>query len=160
MNTKLNLKDLVNNPENVNVVRALFKAEAYSQTITEIVETKQREILNRYKWQVCNDFNGIIEKTTILDPKQAYKLSDTDFDTYIKELDDFYYSDECPIKPKKQGNCPALEAQTFLRDVKIKIADYFKPFFGYGYDEISRSLDTHKTYFDLMMSLFAHKIKP
>jgi hypothetical protein len=155
-----NAKDignLINDESNVKIMKALFQAVAFSETIGEIVEKKQREILAFYKWKSAESSRR--ETKIILEPKDSYLLDELDFEIYLKELDSFYFSDACPVKPKKIGNCPKLEAESFVRDVKVQVAESFAPYFGFGYNEVSRSLKIYRDYFELLMKMFASKVK-
>ena len=160
--TAQELKAFTEKEENINVMKALFEAIAFSETITEIVETKEREILAFYKFEseeITFDNGRNIPSEIILEPKNAYRLKDEDFQLYIKEMKQFYNSDQCPIKPKKGGNCPALESQSLVREIKIAIADLFAPTLGITYDQISGSLKYYKTYYDLLLTMFSAQIK-
>lgn len=158
--TESDIKNLIADANNVKAMQALFEAIAFEQLITEIVENKQREILSFYKWNIAKVW---VEKgredMIILEPNRAFLLEDEDFKIYLAELEAFYYTDACPVKPKKAGCCPALEAQSFVRDIKVQIADLFAPYFGFGYDVICRNLKHYKQYYDLLLTLFASEVK-
>lgn len=159
--TAQELKEFSNNEENVNLVKSLFEAIAFSDLITEIVEKKANEILNFYKFETeAETYNErVIPSEVILEQKYAYQLKQSDWDIYFKELEAFYYSEDCPVKPTKKGFCPALEAQSFVRDVKIQIADFFAPTLGIDYNQISHSLKFYKDYYDLILRMFAPQVK-
>lgn len=158
--TESDIKSLIADTNNVKAMQGLFEAIAFEQTITEIVENKQREILSFYQWHISEKMSDRgLEDKIILEPKHSYQLEDEDFKIYLAELEEFYYSDACPIKPKSKDCCPALEAQSFVRDIKREIADLFEPYFGFGYDKISYSLKLYKQYFELLMTIFASEVK-
>jgi len=159
--TAQELKEFANNEENVKIVKSLFEAIAFSDLITEIVEKKANEILNFYKFETEEEIynNRVIPSEVILDQKQAYQLKQEDWNIYFKELESFYYSDDCPVKPTKKGNCPALEAQSFVRTIKIQIADFFAPTLGINYNQISHNLKFYKDYYDLILRIFAPQVK-
>jgi len=159
--TAQELKEFSNNEENVNLVKSLFEAIAFSDLITEIVEKKANEILNFYKFkteeQTYNE--RVIPSEVVTEQKYAYQLKQEDWDIYFKELESFYYSEDCPVKPTKKGHCPALEAQSFVREIKIQIADFFAPTLGIDYAQISRNLKFYKDYYDLILRMFAPQVK-
>jgi len=159
--TAQELKNFCNKEENVKIVKSLFEAIAYSDLITEIVEKKANEILRFYEFKTEEEtYNErVIPSEVILDQKHAYRLKQEDWDLYFKELEHFYYSDDCPVKPTKKGHCPALEAQSFVREIKIQIADFFAPTLGIDYGQISRNLKFYKDYYDLILKMFAPQVK-
>jgi len=159
--TAQELKDFANNEENVKLVKSLFEAIAFSSLITEIVENKANEILAFYQFKSPERelINRAIPSEIILNQKDAYQLDETDWNIYFKELESFYYSDDCPVKPTKKGNCPALEAQSFVRDIKIQIANFFAPTLGINYNQISHNLKFYKDYYDLILRIFAPQVK-
>jgi len=159
--TAQQLKEFSHNEENVNLVKSLFEAIAFSDLITEIVEKKANEILNFYKFETeAETYNErVIPSEVILEQKYAYQLKQSDWNIYFKELESFYYSDDCPVKPTKKGHCPALEAQSFVREIKIQIADFFAPTLGIDYGQISRNLKFYKDYYDLILKMFAPQVK-
>lgn len=159
--TAQQLKEFSHNEENVNLVKSLFEAIAFSDLITEIVEKKANEILNFYKFETEAETHNerVIPSEVILEQKHAYQLKQSDWDIYFKELESFYYSDDCPVKPTKKGHCPALEAQSFVREIKIQIADFFAPTLGIDYGQISRNLKFYKDYYDLILKMFAPQVK-
>lgn len=159
--TAQELKGFTNKEENVLIVKSLFEAIAFSSLITEIVEKKANEILNFYKFETEEEtYNEIvIPSEVILDQKNSYRLSKKDWAIYFKEMESFYYSDDCPVKPTKKGFCPALESQSFVRDIKIQIADFFAPTLGINYSQISHNLKFYKDYYDLILKMFAPQVK-
>lgn len=160
--TPQELKQFVEKEENIKVMQSLFEAIAFSETITEIVEKKSTEILAFYKFEskeVSFPNGRVIPSEVILEHKHVFQLEDADFNLYFSEMKAFYNSDQCPIKPKKEDNCPALESQSLVREIKIAIADLFEPTLGISYDQISGSLQYYKTYYDLILTMFAPHVK-
>jgi hypothetical protein len=159
--TAQQLKEFSNNEENVKLVKSLFEAIAFSDLITEIVENKANEILNFYKFETEEErYNErIIPSEVVTEQKNAFLLKQDDWDLYFKELESFYYSDDCPVKPTKKGHCPALEAQSFVREIKVQIANFFAPALGINYNQISGNLKFYKDYYDLILRIFAPQVK-
>lgn len=157
--TAKSLKDLVNDENNIKVMRSLFQAVAYCEVVRGVIGPKQQEIIDFYRFEIDEKWikAGDTDKR-ITSEKRMYLASEEDFQIYLNELEKFYYSEECPFKPKEKGNCPLLEAESFVRDVKRDVAEFFKDYFGFGYDEISRSLQNYKEYYELLMTMFADKV--
>lgn len=163
--TASDIKNLVNDADNIKVMTSLFQAIAYYETVRAVIEPKKQAIVDFYKFQKSQEWidreagRAGEESNLINSPDRMYLAADEDFNLYLKELEEFYYSDACPFKPERKGNCPLLEAESLVRDVKVQVADYFKPYFGFGYNQISGSLSSYKKYYDLLLSMFAHKIQ-
>jgi len=153
--TAQSLKAMRENPENIKVVSALFEAIAYCETVRDIIEPKQREILAAYQW-TTEISKREPEEVVILDPKDIFRLKEDDFQIYLKEMQAFY---KVSIQPSKEGNCPLLEAESLVRDTKARVCDFLAPFIGVNYDDIRVSLDAYKKYFDLILTMFAPHVK-
>jgi hypothetical protein len=153
------LRDFTNDPANIKIMEALFMAIAFEQTITEIVNKKQDEVISFYKFKVRDEFSERLGQECVTNHKDAYLMSDEDFEIYHKEMQAFYHSDACPVKPRGKDYCPALEAQSAVRELKRTIADVFEPVLGIGSDTLCRNLKYYNQYFDLIMTLFAPKMK-
>jgi len=154
------VKALVDNPDNIAVMKSLFEAIAFQETVRSVIAPKQQEIIDFYKFKIDEKWKerGDAEEI-IISEKRMFLASDDDFQIYLKELEQFYYSDACPFKPKRKGNCPLLEAESFVRDIKREVAEFFKEDFGFGYDAISGSLTRYKQYYDLLLTMFASNVK-
>ena len=162
--TEKDVKSMVNNAENINVIQALFEAVAYCETIRDVIEPKQQEIVSFYKFKVADEWREKKEKhgrtlefEVIEHPKHMYLSSEEDFQIYMKELKAFYK--EKGLKVKRDGNCPLLEAESMVRDIKMHVADHFEPYFGFGYHSVSHTLDGYRKYYDLLMTMFAPFVK-
>lgn len=165
MLTNESVAQMVSDKDNIKVMQSLFEAVAYQETIRSIIEPLQQEIVDKYKFKTSQEWvdkrasvnEDFTERVVITTPKHMYLADDDDFNIYLKELERGYERVKC--LPKKKGNCPLLEAESFVRDVKREVADYFEPYTGMNYNQISYSLESYKKYFDLLMQLFAPKIK-
>lgn len=160
--TAQELKQFATQEENVKVMKTLFEAIALSDTITKIVDDKAHEILAKYQFtsdEIVLPNGRVIPSKTILNVNDTYNLKAEDWDVYFQEMDNFYNSDKCPMKPTKQGNCPALESQSIVRNLKIAIADMFAPTLGIKYDQISWKTDSYNNYYDLIMRMFAPQVQ-
>lgn len=157
--TLTNLKSFANDPANITAMTGLFQAIAYTETLRPIVEEKQREIIAFYKFEVSEENRRHKDTKIITEPKHMYLASDKDFQIYDAEMQNFYYSDQCPAKPSKKGNCPLLEAEHLVRRIKWELADLFAPVMGMNCDQLTRSLKNWESYWDIMLGLFAGKVK-
>lgn len=150
----------VNNSDNIKVMKALFEAIAYQETVRSVIAPKQQEIIDFYKFKIADKWVKLGDLDEIItSEKRMYLANDDDFQIYLNELEKFYYSDQCPFKPKRKGNCPLLEAESFVRDIKRDVAEFFKDYFGFGYDAISCNLDRYKQYYDLLLTMFASNVE-
>ena len=162
--TEQDVKRMVNDADNIKLMQTLFEAVAYCETIRDIIEPKQQEIVDAYGFMVSDEWierkekkGRTVQKERITSHKDMYLASDEDFNLYLKELKAFYK--EKGLKVKRDGNCPLLEAESLVRDVKMHVANAFEPYFGFGYNKISYSLESYRKYFDLLMTMFAPVIK-
>lgn len=156
MITAQKIKQLTEDPDNIKVVESLFKAIAYQESIRDIIEPMQREILDFYQFKVSKEHRPD-DGQLIAGPEQMYLADDDDFNLYLKELERGYKRVKC--LPKKKGNCPLLEAESFVRDIKKQVVDYFEPQLGISYFQLSCNLESYRKYFDLLLSLFAPAVK-
>ena len=152
--TAKKLQEMTSDLSCIKVVNTLFIAVAYCETIRAIIEPKQQEIVEFYKFKIAKDMGetGVIKKH-----EHMYLASDEDFQIYMKEMDKFH----CEQGFEKPGfeYCPLLMAESALRDVRIQVCNFLKPWIGLKYSDISWKLETHKRYFDLIMTMFAGAVK-
>lgn len=157
--TEQKIKDIISNEENVSVMKSLFEAIAYEETIRSIIEPMQQEIVDFHKFKMAPEWvaRGIRESEIITKPSDMYLASEGDKDLYFKELENGYIKVRC--LPSKKGNCPLLEAESFVRDIKVEVANHFESQIGISYNDISWSLSKYKTYYDLLLTMFAPSVK-
>jgi hypothetical protein len=153
------IKSIANDPANITAMKGLFQAIAYTETLRPIIEGKQREIIEFYKFEISEENRRNEEMKIISEPKNMYLSSEQDFKIYCDELQLFYYSDLCPVKPSKLGLCPLLEAEHLVRRIKWELADFFAPVMGMNCDQLTRNLKNWESYWDIMLGLFAAKVK-
>lgn len=158
--TAKDIQSMVNNPDNVKVVRTLFAAVAYCETVRDVVVPKQKEILGFYRWTVSQelrDRRGFGDEP-VLEPKRSYLLSEDDFRIYDSEMQNFYKESGFKNPP---GHCPLLIAESTVREVKRHVANFLEPYFGFNYDKLitGRLSETADKYFQLIMEVFAEKVK-
>ena len=153
------LEEMVNDPSCIKVVNALFEAVAYCECVRSIIEPKQQEVIDFYKFKVRDDTPSGLKRgiTTIESQKHMYLASDEDFNIYMREMDKFHT--EQGFTKDNWEQCPLLIAESLVRKIKIQVCDFLEPYLGMNYDQISGSLDRYKKYFDLIMTMFADKVK-
>ena len=156
INTTEQVTEMVNDPNNIKLMQTLFEAIAYTETIRDIIEPKQQQIVDFYKFKVGKQWVDTCDFDIITNHKHMYLADDEDFNIYLKEMSNFYK--QKGLKIQREGNCPLLEAESLVRDIKKQIADTFEPYFGFGYDRIAMNLERYRKYFDLLMTMFASKI--
>ena len=152
------LKNMTSDPDCVKVVNALFEATAYEQTVRELIEPKQQEVIDFFKFEVSDESVEKLraEKRAITKHRELYLISEDDFILYEKEMHDFYTQSGFDVK---YGYCPLLIAERMTRDVKIEVCDFLQPYIGISYDHISGSLERYRQYYELIMTMFAPAVK-
>ena len=150
------LRAFLRNPSNIGLMKTLFQAVAFCETLRPVITAKQTEIINFYGFETDPEM-GPVEKITT--PNLMWTATEEDFALYAKEMDAFYLSEDCPVKPTKAGNCPLLEAEQVIRELKRQIADAFEPYFGFGADRLLTKMDAYDEYFKLLMEMFAPFVK-
>lgn len=153
------LKALANDTTNITAMKALFQAIAFCESLRPIVEGKQQEIVSFYKFKVSEEVKKHTDYDEITKPNRMYLASDEDFKIYDSEMQAFYFSSDCPVKPSKAGNCPLLEAEHLVRRLKWEIADLFAPIVGLSCDQLTGNLAGWNQYWEIMLSMFAPKVK-
>src|SRR5690606_9577368 len=85
----------INNPDNIKVMTALFKMTAFVKAVRIVVEAKQKEILSFYQFDIAPEWvERGMKKEKVLEPSNTYLLDEQDFNIYLSELKEFYFSDE------------------------------------------------------------------
>ena len=106
----------------IKAAETVFLCMAWEQTVREVVEKYQREILSRHKWtnirevDQCKEYGHEIDLKVITDPKASYLLTDADFDIYLKECEE--QRKIAGLSIRAEGNCPLLEAESNTRDAR------------------------------------------
>lgn len=106
----------------IKAAETVFICMAWEQTVRDIVEKYQREILSVYKWtnikevEHCKKYGHEIGLKVITDPKDSYLLADEDFDIYLRECEEQRKISGLSIRA--EGNCPLLEAESNTRDAR------------------------------------------
>jgi hypothetical protein len=158
MNAK-QLEQAANDANCIKVVSSLFQAIAYTETLRSVIDGKKQELIDFYRFKVAQKFVEHGRPEYITKPSETYLMEDKDFELYLKEMEAFYYSDACPVKPTKKGNCPLLEAESFLRDLKWEIVTFFEPITGLSQENLRWNLKAFHQYIDILLGLYASKVK-
>lgn len=131
---------------------ALLTAMAWQQVITPIVQTKQIEVLTFFKFAPDEKYADMA--SPILDPKYSWCLDDDDFTIYHAEMEK-WKNEQYPGK-YPPDHCPALTAETLVRDAQKVLIDLCEEFTGLSLDMLLNSgLDTLKEYIDLQLRMLA-----
>ena len=156
MTTIDDVQKMTSDKDCLSVVETLFKAIAYCETIRDIVEPKQQEVVDFFKFKVKPEYVERGREEIISKPSQLYLVDESDWGVYDREMIAFFK--EKGLK-HKEGCCPLLEAESLVRETKKCVADVLEPFTGISHNRLSYSLKSYERYFDLQMRLFAPKIK-
>lgn len=157
------LEEMLADADCVKVMSALFQAIAYCETIRSIIEPKQKEVLAKHQFKVAQKHldkfaaRGLEREPVVLDHSELYLVSDEDFEVYLDEMDSFHR--EKGFEKPAREYCPLLMAEELVRKTKREIADFLEPYTGISYDMVSYSLNRYRNYYDIILSLFAPKVK-
>jgi len=154
--TESDMKAMVNNQACITVMTAVFEAMAFCETIRDIVEPKQKELIDFFKFKVSQEFKERIGIEVVTEYRQLYMADRSDWEIFDKEMIAFYK--EKGLK-HKEGCCPLLEAESLVREIKRHAIDILEPFTGISFDNLSWNLKNYEKYVELLLSLFAPKVK-
>lgn len=148
------LKQITTDPNCIKVVNALFEAIAYAETVRAIIEPKEQEVVDFFKFKVKEEIRikWDIETEIIDTPDKMYLAEKADYELYWKEMNKFH--NDSGFRKKSPDHCPLLEAEELVRCIKIQVCDFLEPYLKINYSHISGSLPRFKQYFDLVMHLF------
>lgn len=153
---KADLRAAVNNEACITVMTAVFEAMAFCETIRSIVEPKQQELIDFFKFKVRDEFKEHRDFEIVTEYKHLYMADESDWKIFHAEMGLFYK--EKGLK-HKEGCCPLLEAEHLVREVKWHSIDILEPFTGVSWDDVSSSLKNYKMYMELLLTLFAPAVK-
>ena len=161
--TANDLKKMVEDKENIKIVNSLFEAIAYQETIRDIIRPKQEELMLKFKFKMAEknldrrNKRGQKVDEFIVNPDHLYLAEESDWEVFDREMAKFYKKQG--LKVKREGNCPLLEAENLTRQIKVEVANKLESFIGISYEQVSRTLDGHKKYFDLILEMFSFEVK-
>lgn len=154
--TKADLRAAVNDEACITVMTAVFEAMAFCETIRSIVEPKQQELIDFFKFKVREEFKERKGVEVVTEYKHLYMADESDWKIFDAEMIQFYK--EKGLK-HKEGCSPLLEAESLVREVKRHSVDILEPFTGVSWDDVSYSLKNYKMYMELLLTLFAPAVK-
>ena len=154
--TGSDMRALVDNEACITVMTSVFEAMAFCETIRGIVEPKQNELINFFKFKVRDEFKERINIEIITKYRQLYMAEESDWEIFDKEMVAFYK--EKNLK-HKDGCCPLLEAESLVRDVKRYAVGILEPYTGISWDSVCWNLKNYEKYMELMLTLFAPVVK-
>lgn len=152
------VKKMISDPDCIKVVNALFEAVAYAETVRDVIEPKQQELIDFYKFETADMWTEKYgePKRVITKYDHLYLATDEDSNLLYKEMHKVHL--ELGFKVE-MNYCPLLIAEDLVRKVKVQVADFLEPYMGVSYDQISYNLDRYKKYFELVMTMFAGVVK-
>lgn len=154
--TESDIRALIKKEDCIKVMTAVFEAMAYCETIRDIVEPKQQELINFFKFPVSEEFKERRGFEIVTKHSELYLTEESNWVLFEKEMVVFYK--EQGLK-HKDGCCPLLEAESLVRDVKRHAVNILEPYTGLGWDDLMRNFSSYKAYIDLMLTLFAPVVK-
>jgi hypothetical protein len=144
--------------EQIAAARNLFKAQAHLKAVRPVVIAYKTEILkaNSFKVERRNTVKVERHNIVILDPKDAWLMSDDDFKKY---------HDLCNVA-RKQANlhvdneefCPLLVAEEAVRQAENAFMDTMEPITGMKSDNVSYHLDIRRKYIELSKQLMVNYV--
>lgn len=154
--TEADMRAMVSNEACITVMTAIFEAIAFCETVRSIVEPKQNELVNFFKFKVRDEFKERRGIEVITEYRQLYMADESDWKLFDNEMVKFYK--EQGLK-HKEGCCPLLEAESLVREVKRHAIGILEPFTGVSWDSICWNLKNYEKYMELMLTLFAPVVK-
>jgi len=154
--TEADMRAMVSNEACITVMTAVFEAIAFCETIRSIVEPKQQEVINFFKFKVQKEFKERRNIEIITEYKQLYMADESDWKLLDTEMVAFYK--EKGLK-HKEGCCPLLEAESLVREVKRHAIGILEPFTGVSWDMLCWNLKQYEKYIELQLTLFAPIVK-
>lgn len=154
--TEADMRVMVSNEACITVMTAIFEAMAFCETVRSIVEPKQNELVDFFKFKVRDEFKESRGVEVITEYRQLYMTDESDWKLFDNEMVKFYK--EQNLK-HKEGCCPLLEAESLVREVKRHAIDILEPFTGVSWDRICWNLKNYEKYMELMLTLFAPVVK-
>ena len=159
--SKLNiprLRAMTSDKDCIKVVAALFQAVAYCETVRSVIEPKQQEVVDTFKFEISKDHQRKRERDGIVKSfKHIYLASDEDFELYWKEMNAFH-KEKGFTKPSSD-HCPLLMAESVVRDLKKNVCDFLEPYLNISYDNLAGTIEPYKNYFELVMTMFSEKVE-
>jgi hypothetical protein len=136
----------------IEAAETVFKAMAYVETLKPVVTGYQEAVLKKHQFEAEGDI--------VLNPDHCYLLKDTDFEIYLKEINEARV--KAGLKISKEGNCPLLEAETILRDAQRVLVDTMEPVTNLDTDTVlcsKNGMENYKQLIDMILKLLSSFVK-
>lgn len=147
----------------IDAAEQVFFAMALLQTIEPIVIAYQTFVLKQGQWSIRPDYLKSFRKRhtgpeplerKVLDPKDIYLLSDSDFNLCAAQFE--IERTKTSFTVKREGNCPLLEAQTRLITAKHRLAEVMAPITKMSLEQITAAPPVlYNEYIELNLKLLA-----
>ena len=152
--TAQELKDSIT-PERVLAGVKLLIAKAKAGTINPIVKAYQKKILSKHNFKYASKWKHENE-SIIIDPNQAYLMSDKDAKIYFSECEAEKKAAGFSYLP--DGYCPLLVAEHEAVKARRSLFDIFEPVTGISRKNLFKLADIKK-YETLLLQMLAPIIK-
>lgn len=146
-------------PTMVNAAQTVFTTMAFLQTIQPVVVQYQTEILARGQYRIRPEFSERLGDEVILDPKQAYLMSDKDFVEYDAQCK--LERDLAKLLVDKPEQCPLLVAEDLQRRAEHQLIKAMEPsIIGVDVDKLlSLGQSRYRNFIELTLKLLAPFVK-
>lgn len=142
--------------ELITAAKTVFMAMAYTQSVREIVEPYQTELLAFWKFKVAPEWlekRGAPDFDVITEHKHSYLMDDSDSQIYFKELHCKHLEHGFKVQ---MNYCPLLTAESLESDAKKVLLEMAEPMTGIsGHKLLCAGLDKYKMAIELLLQLCA-----
>jgi hypothetical protein len=157
------MKTFTPTTEMIEAAQAVFETMAYEQVVEPIIIKIKCDLLEEGKYPYVEKQSarrGIESLPSyITDPKQDYRMSDTDFTAYLRR-----FHEEC-LKVGfdiEYNRCPHNMAKLARMDTERELINIMSPTTGMTYEQLWRSanaIENSKQAVNLTLKLFAPLVK-
>jgi hypothetical protein len=136
----------------IEAAQSVRKTTFILETIEPIVAGYQKAILEKHQFTVADEYRGDLpEGTVILEPAQAYLLSDADFKTYLEECDQEMIKAALIVDEPDQ--CPLLMARRMRSKARQELIRAMEPLTGVSLDHALRLIGAHGDRYEQLIEL-------
>ena len=148
------IKDIQNDSTAQRLAKAVFLSIAYVQTVREVIEPKQQEVIDFFKFKIAKQWRDFEQGEIIKSHKHLYLADESDWIIFDEEMRRVYK--EVNLIPSKEGNCPLLEAESIEREAKRALVNYLESFTGLSFERMG--ISNYFKYLDIMLTILASKV--
>ncbi len=144
----------------VAAAEAVFMTMALVQNIRPVVMKYQSDILAAGQWHIREAFIARLADEVILDPAQAYLMSETDFANYDRQCK--VARDKAGLVVEHPDQCPLLVAEELQRLAERVLIDVMIDVAKITHEQLLSSRDglkSYRKYIDLTLGLLAPFIR-